>query len=183
MVYCDASGLGLGCVLMQHGKVIAYASRQLKLHEKNYPTHDLELATIVFALKIWRHYLYGEKFEVYSDHKILKYLFSQKEMNMRQRRWMELIKDYDCDIVYHPGKANVVADALSRYPQARMATIQVKEWSILDYILDWKPEGKQGMANALVASKKVVPEIVLQVMQNQFNDPKLQRIKFEVLAG
>ncbi len=123
MVYCDASGLGLGCVLMQHGKVIAYASRQLKQHEKNYLTHDLELAAMVFALKIWRHYLYGEKFEVYSDHKSLKYLFSQKEMNMRQRRWMELIKDYDCDIIYHPGKANVVADALSRYPQVRVAAM------------------------------------------------------------
>ena len=94
--------------------MVAYASRQLKPHEKNYPTHDLELAAIVFALKIWRHYLYGEKCFIYTDHTSLKYLPSQREFNLRQRRWMELIKDYDCVIDYHPGKANVVADALSR---------------------------------------------------------------------
>ena len=114
VIFSDASLNGLGCVLMQEGKVVAYASRQLKPHEKNYPTHDLELAAIVFALKIWRHYLYGEKCFIYTDHKSLKYLPSQRELNLRQRRWMELIKDYDCVIDYHPGKANVVADALSR---------------------------------------------------------------------
>ncbi|KAI3735110.1 hypothetical protein L6452_14598 [Arctium lappa] len=113
VIYSDASKLGLGCVLMQEGKVIAYASRQLKEHEKNYPTHDLELAAVVFALKIWRHYLYGIKCQIYTNHKSLQYLFNQKELNMRQRRWMELLSDYDCDILYHPGKANVVADALS----------------------------------------------------------------------
>ncbi|KAG8474400.1 hypothetical protein CXB51_033844 [Gossypium anomalum] len=96
------------------GKVIAYASRQLKPHERNYPVHDLELAAIVFALKIWRHYLYGEKCHIYTDHKSLKYLMTQKDLNLRQRRWLELIKDYDLIIDYHPGKANVVADALSR---------------------------------------------------------------------
>jgi len=100
--------------------VIAYASRQLKPHELKYPTHDLELAAIVFALKIWRHYLYGEKCEIYTDHKSLKYIFTQKELNMRQRRWLELIKDYDCSINYHPGKANVVADALSRKERLNM---------------------------------------------------------------
>ena len=114
MIFSDASLNGLRCVLMQEGKVVAYASRQLKPHEKNYPTHDLELATIVFALKKWRHYLYGEKRFIYTNHKSLKYLPSQRELNLRQRRWMELIKDYDCVIDYHPGKANVVADALSR---------------------------------------------------------------------
>ena len=114
VLYTDASKLGLGAVLMQHGRVIAYASRQLKIHEKNYPTHDLELAAVVFALKIWRHYLYGEKCQIFTDHKSLKYFFTQKELNMRQRRWLELVKDYDCDISYHPGKANVVADAVSR---------------------------------------------------------------------
>ena len=103
VIFSDASLNGLGCVLMQEGKVVAYASRQLKPHEKNYPTHDLELAAIVFALKIWRHYLYGEKCFIYTDHKSLKYLPSQRELNLRQRRWMELIKDYDCVIDYHPG--------------------------------------------------------------------------------
>nr|KYP35245.1 Retrovirus-related Pol polyprotein from transposon 17.6 [Cajanus cajan] len=101
-VYCDASHQGLGCVLMQHMKVVAYASRQLKNHERNYPTHDLELAAVVFALKIWRHYLYGARFSVFSDHKSLKYLFDQKELNMRQRRWMEFLKDYDFQLMYHP---------------------------------------------------------------------------------
>ncbi|KAI3718982.1 hypothetical protein L6452_19868 [Arctium lappa] len=114
VIYSDASKLGLGCVLMQEGKVIAYASRQLKENEKNYPTHDLELAAVVFALKIWRHYLYGVKCQIYTDHKSLQHLFNQKELNMRQRRWMELLSDYDCKILYHPGKSNVVVDALSR---------------------------------------------------------------------
>ncbi|GKC78856.1 putative reverse transcriptase domain-containing protein [Tanacetum coccineum] len=114
VVYCDASELGLGCVLMQRGKVIAYASRQLKIHEKNYTTLDLELGAVVFAFKILRHYLYGTKSVIYMDHKSLQHIFSQKELNMRQRRWIELFSDYDCEIRYHPGKANVVANALSR---------------------------------------------------------------------
>ncbi|GKA87781.1 putative reverse transcriptase domain-containing protein [Tanacetum coccineum] len=114
IVYCDASIKGLGAVLMQREKVIAYASRQLKIHEKNYTTHDLELGAVVFALKIWRHYLYGTKCTVFTDHKSLQHILNQKELNMRQRRWLELLSDYDCEIRYHPGKANVVADALSR---------------------------------------------------------------------
>ncbi|GJU88151.1 integrase, catalytic region, zinc finger, CCHC-type containing protein [Tanacetum coccineum] len=114
IVYCDASHKGLGDVLMQNEKVIAYASRQLKIHEKNYTTHDLELGAVVFALKMWRHYLYGTKCTVFTDHKSLQHILDQKELNMRQRRWLELLSDYDCEIRYHPGKANVVADALSR---------------------------------------------------------------------
>ncbi|GJV46165.1 putative reverse transcriptase domain-containing protein [Tanacetum coccineum] len=105
---------GVGAELMQREKVISYASRQLKIHEKNYTTHDLELGAVVFALKIWRHYLYGTKCTVFTDHKSLQHILNQKELNMRQRRWLELLSDYDCDIRYHPGKANVVADALSR---------------------------------------------------------------------
>ncbi|GKE50071.1 putative reverse transcriptase domain-containing protein [Tanacetum coccineum] len=114
VVYCDASHKGLGAVLMQREKVIAYASRQLKVHEKNYTTHDLELGSVVFALKIWRHYLYGTRCTVFTDHKSLQHILDQKELNLRQRRWLELLSDYNCDIRYHPGKANVVADALSR---------------------------------------------------------------------
>ncbi|GJZ07148.1 putative reverse transcriptase domain-containing protein [Tanacetum coccineum] len=114
IAYCDASKKGLGAVLMQREKVISYASRQLKIHEKNYTTHDLELGAVVFALKIWRHYLYGTKCTMFTDHKSLQHILDQKELNMRQRRWLELLSDYDCDIRYHPGKANVVADALSR---------------------------------------------------------------------
>ncbi|GJW16377.1 hypothetical protein Tco_0020510 [Tanacetum coccineum] len=114
IVYCDASHKGLGAVLMQKEKVIAYASRQLKIHEKNYTTHDLELGVVVFALKMWRHYLYGTKCVVFTDHKSLQHILDQKELNMRQRRWLELLSDYDCELRYHPGKANVVADALSR---------------------------------------------------------------------
>lgn len=125
VVFTDASLCGLGCVLMQLGRVVAYASRQLKPHERNYPTHDLELAAIVHALKTWRHYLYGERFELYSDHKSLKYLFTQKELNMRQRRWMELLEDYDFGLHYHPGKANTVADALSRKAEGFVAGLHI----------------------------------------------------------
>nr|GEU32155.1 putative reverse transcriptase domain-containing protein [Tanacetum cinerariifolium] len=114
VVYCDASHNGLGAVLIQREKVIAYASRQLKIHEKNYTTHDLELGSVVFALKIWRHHLYGTKCIVFTDHKSIQHILDQKELNMRQRRWLELLSDYDCDICYHSGKANVVADALRR---------------------------------------------------------------------
>nr|GFB12077.1 putative reverse transcriptase domain-containing protein [Tanacetum cinerariifolium] len=114
IVYCDASNKELGAVLMQREKVISYASCQLKIHEKNYTTHDLELGAVVFALKIWRHYLYGTKCTVFTDHKSLQHILDQEELNMRQRQWLELLSDYDCDIHYHPGKANVVANALSR---------------------------------------------------------------------
>ncbi|GJU21557.1 putative reverse transcriptase domain-containing protein [Tanacetum coccineum] len=124
VVYCDASLQGLGAVLMQREKVIAYASRQLKHNEENYTTHDLELGAVVFALKIWRHYLYGTKCTVFTDHKSLQHILDQKELNMRQRRWLELLADYDCEIRYHPGKANVVANALSR--KERMKPLRVR---------------------------------------------------------
>nr|GEX64092.1 putative reverse transcriptase domain-containing protein [Tanacetum cinerariifolium] len=114
VVYCDASIQGLGAVLMQREKVIAYASQQLKPHEENYTTHDLELGAVVFALKIWRHYLYGTKCIVFIDLKSLQNVLNQKELNMRQRRWLELLADYDCEIRYQSRKANVIADSLSR---------------------------------------------------------------------
>ncbi|KAD7477365.1 hypothetical protein E3N88_00501 [Mikania micrantha] len=127
IVYCDASNLGLGCVLMQRDKVIAYASIQLKVHEKNYTTHDLDLGDVVFALKIWRHYLYGTKCVIYTDHKSLQHILNQKELNMTQRRWVELLTDYDCEIRYHPSKSNVVADALSRKEPVKPIRVRAVE--------------------------------------------------------
>ncbi|GKA13319.1 putative reverse transcriptase domain-containing protein [Tanacetum coccineum] len=112
-VYCDASLIGYGAMLMHREKVIAYSSRHLKAHEENYATHDLELEAVVFALRLWRHYLYGTKCVVFTDRKSLQYILNQKELNLRQRRWIELLSNYNCEIRYHPGKANVVADALS----------------------------------------------------------------------
>jgi ribonuclease HI len=129
-VFCDASYTEQGCVLMQEGKVVAYSSCQLKIHEKNYPTHDLELAAVVHALKTWRHYLYRQKCDIYTDHKSLKYIFTQSEQNMRQQRWLELIKDYELEIHYHPGKANVVADALSRKSKVNMLAAHPKLYEL-----------------------------------------------------
>ncbi|RVW60165.1 Transposon Ty3-I Gag-Pol polyprotein [Vitis vinifera] len=130
-------------------KVVAYASRQLKQHERNYPTHDLELAAVVFALKTWRHYLYGEKFEVYSDHKSLKYIFTQKDLNSRQRRWMETLEDYDFALHYHPGKANVVADALSRKSVGQLSSLELREFEMHAVIEDFELcLGLEGMVHA-----------------------------------
>ena len=123
MIDNDVSQQGLGCVLMQHGKVIVYASRQIKMHERNYPIDDLELVATVFSLKLWRHYFYGETCEIYTDHQSLKYLFTQKELNLTYRLWMELIKDYKCTIYYYPEKANVVADTLSRKSSSLLACV------------------------------------------------------------
>ncbi|RVW22847.1 Transposon Ty3-I Gag-Pol polyprotein [Vitis vinifera] len=163
-VYCDASKNGLGCVLMQRGRVVAYASRQLKNHEQNYPTHDLELAAIVFALKLWRHYLYGENFEGFSDHKSLKYIFSQKDLNARQRRWLETLEDFHFTLQYHPGKANVVADALSRKAQCVLSGLVVYEWKMYDYISEFNP-------------------CFDKVIEAQRKDTKLEGIRSQIMAG
>ncbi|KAG8485970.1 hypothetical protein CXB51_019321 [Gossypium anomalum] len=160
VVYSDASLNGLGCVLMQEGKVVAYASRQLKPHERNYPTHDLELAAVVFALKIWRHYLYGEKCRVYTDHKSLKYLMSQKDLNLRQRRWLELLKDYELVIDYHPGKANVVADALSR--------------KLLFALRDMNTRLKVSDDGSILAELRARPMFLQEICEAQKNDQDLQ---------
>ncbi|GJW95473.1 putative reverse transcriptase domain-containing protein [Tanacetum coccineum] len=148
VVYCDASRIGLSCVLMQKGKVIAYASRQLKIHENNYTTHDLELGAVVFALKIWRHYLYETNSVIYMDHKSLQHIFSQKYLNMRQRRWIELFSDYDCEIRYHPGKANVVANALSRKERVKPKRVKAMNMILQSSIKD----------KILAAQKEVVDE-------------------------
>nr|CAE02842.3 OSJNBa0014F04.8 [Oryza sativa Japonica Group] len=175
------SFLGLaGCVLMQDGKVVAYASRQLRPHEKNYPTHDLELAAVVHALKIWRHYLSGTCTEVYTDHKSLKYIFTQPDLNMRQRRWLELIKDYDMGIHYHPGKANVVADALSRkgycnVTEGRQLPLQLcKEFERLNLGI---------VSRGFVAALEAKPTLIDQVREAQINDPDIQEIKKNMRRG
>jgi hypothetical protein len=135
-IYCDASGIGLGCVLMQDNRVIAYASRALRAHEQNYPTH---------ALKIWRHHLMGAKCHIYTDHKSLKYIFTQADLNMRQRRWLELIKDYDLEVHYHPGKANVIADALSRKAHCSCLSVEAFNetlcWEMRKLNLEIIPQG------------------------------------------
>ena len=183
VVYSDASHQGLGCVLMQHGKVIAYASRQLKPYERNYPTHDLELAAVVFALKIWRHFLFGETCEIFTDHKSLKYLFSQKELNMRQRRWIELLKDYDCIIQYHLGKANVVADALSRKFVGSLAAIKGCQRQLLGDLRSLQVHIRVLDSGSLVANFRVHPDLVRRIKALQKNDLNLVQFMEDVKKG
>ena len=162
-VYCDASRAGLGCVLMQSGRVVAYGSRQLKNHEQNYPTHDMELAAVVFGLKILRHYLYGKEFEVYSDHKSLKYIFTQRDLNLRQRRWMEFLEDYDFTLHYHLGKANVVADALSWKSRGALASIASLEWRMLETVGQFwlqYSEQTQGTLGSFVATPSLLSKVI-----------------------
>ncbi|GJY73608.1 putative nucleotidyltransferase, ribonuclease H [Tanacetum coccineum] len=178
-IYSDASKKGLGCVLMQHGKVIAYASRQLKPYEVNYPTHDLELAAVVFALKIWRHYLYGEACDIFTDHKSLKYIFTQRELNMRQRRWLELLKDYDTNIQYHPGKANVVADALSR----KSGMIACFDSRILHDLERLDVELCVRGSDGYWASMRIESNLMLQIKEAQRDDGELWAIVQNVEDG
>ena len=162
-VYCDASRIGLGCVLMQSGRVVAYGSRQLKNHEQNYLTYDMELAAVIFTWKIWHHYLYGEEFEVYSNHKSLKYIFTQRDLNMRQRRWMEFLEDYDFTLHYHPSKANVVADALSRKSWGAVASISSQEWRMLETVGQFGQqyrEQTQGTLRSLVATPSLLSRVI-----------------------
>ncbi|KAL0558732.1 hypothetical protein IC582_003314 [Cucumis melo] len=172
VIYSDASKKGLGCVLMQQGKVVAYASRQLKSHEQNYPTHDLELAAVVFALKIWRHYLYGEKIQIFTDHKSLKYFFTQKELNTRQRRWLELVKDYDCEILYHPGKANVVADALSS-KVSHSAALITRQAPLHRDLERAEIAVSVGAVTMQLAQLTVQPTLRQRIIDAQSNDPYL----------
>ena len=181
-MYCDASRAGLGCVLMQSGRVVAYDSRQLKSHEQNYPTHDIELAAVVFSLKIWRHYLYGKEFEVYSDHKSLKYIFTQRDLNMRQRIWMEFLEDYEFTLHYHPGKANVVPDALSRKSRGALASIASREWRMLETVGQFGlqySEHTQGTLGSLVAT----PSLLSRVIEFQWQDAEIVSIRDRVQSG
>jgi hypothetical protein len=179
-IYCDAPRQGLGCVLMYVGHVIAYASRQLRNHEQNYPTHDLKLAAVVHALKIWRHYIMGTKCQIYTDHNSLKYIFTQKDLNLRQRRWVELIKDYDLDIQYHLGKANLVADALSQKGQANI----VLAFQLPDELMKEFEKLNLGMAaHTEGVTLEVEPTLEQQIREGQLEDVEIREIRDTLERG
>jgi hypothetical protein len=179
VVYCDALGSGLGCALMQEDRVIAYASIQLRRHQEHYPTHDLELATVVHALKIWRHYLLGNTCHLYTDHKSLKYIFTQSELNMRQRRWLELIKDYDLEIHYHSGKANVVADALSRKASCHCLTVRTSNTTLCQEM----EKLNLGMIQHVTLTQLKLESVLLQrIIDAQRTDKSMKHIHEKIEA-
>jgi hypothetical protein len=179
-VYCDASRLGLGSVLMQGCRVVAYASRQLKKHETNYTTHDLELASVVHALKTWRHYLMGKRCEVFTDHKILKYIFTQKDLNMRQRRWLEFIKDYDLSLEFHRGKANVVGDALSRKAYVNCLSMDELPKDLCRGLRDLSLEV---VPARFVTSLVVQPTLMDRIREAQKEDKEIEKIRDALKEG
>jgi hypothetical protein len=179
-VYCDACYASLGCVLMQEGRLVAYSSRQLKVHEKNYPINDQELAALVHALKTWRHYLYGQKCDVYTDHKSLKYIFTQLELNMRQQRWLELIKDYELEIHYHPGKANVVADTLSRKSQVNMMVAHPMPYELAK---EFDRLSLRFLNNTRGETVELEPTLEREIKEAQQNDGKVNEIWQLILEG
>jgi hypothetical protein len=179
-VYCDASGSGLGCVLMQEGRVIAYASRQLRRHEEHCPTHDLELAAVVHALKIWRHYLLGNAYHIYTDHKSLKYIFTQSELNMRQKRWLELIKDYKLEIRYHPGKANIVADAFSHKASCHCLTMRNSDITLCQEMENLN----LGMIHQGTSNHLKLESVILQrIIDAQKDDEGMKHVCEKIRAG
>jgi hypothetical protein len=171
-MYCDVSGQGLGCVLMQEGHMVAYASQQLRKHEVNYLTQDLELVVVVLALKIWRHYRMGKRCELYTDHKILKYIFTQSDLNLRPRRWLELIKDCALGINYHPGKAIVVADTLSQRSHANHLVVKSIPFELCDEFANMKI-----VANTEVMEMEVGSSLLQGICRGQVEDEKIQEIK------
>jgi hypothetical protein len=179
-VYCNCFGTGLGCVLMQNNRVIAYASRALRNHEQNYPTHDLELAVVIHALKIWRHHLMGAKCNIYSDHKRLKYIFTQADLSMRQRCWLELIKDYDLEVHYHLGKANVVADALSHKAHCHCLSIEIFSETLCYQMRKLNLEIiPQGSLNLLSIESTLQDRIIM----SQLYDEGIKIIKLKLSQG
>jgi ribonuclease HI len=176
-IYCDASGQGLGCVLMQDGRVVAYASRQLRKHEVNYPTHDMELAAVVHALKIWRQYLMGKRCELYTDHKSLKYIFTQSNLNLRRRRWLELIKDYDLGINYHPRKANVVADALSCRSHVSQLVVESMPFELCE---EFNKLNLRIVTNTEAIEMEVGSNLLQEIRKGQVEDEKIQEIKCNI---
>jgi hypothetical protein len=173
LVYCDTSGQGLGCVLMQDGHVVVYASRQLRKHEEHYPTHDLELVAVVHALKIWRHYLIGKICEIYSDHKSLKYIFTQPDLNLRQRRWLELIEDCDLGINYHPGKANIVVDALSRRSHLNQLIVEQIPFDLCE---EFDKLNLRLVANTEVVAMEIDSTLSQDICKGQLIDEKPKRL-------
>jgi hypothetical protein len=176
-VYCDMSDQGLGCVLMQDDCVVAYASRQLRKHEVNYSTHNLELAAVVHTLKIWRDYLMGKSCELYSDHKSLKYFFTQSDLNLRQRRWLELIKDYDLGINYHPRKANVVADALRRRSHVSQLVVDSIPFEPCE---EFDKLNLRIVPNTEATEMKVGSNLLQEIRKGQLEDEKIQEIKCNI---
>jgi hypothetical protein len=173
-IYCDVSGQGLGCVLMQDGHMVAYASRQLRKHEVHYLTLDLKLATIVHILKIWRHYLMGMRCELYTDHKSLKYMFTQSNLNLRQRRWLELIKYYDLGINYHSRKANVVVDALSRRSHVTQLVVDSMPFELSE---EFDKLNLRIVANTEIMEMEVGSSLLQEIQKGQLEDEKIQAIK------
>jgi hypothetical protein len=152
----------------------------LKIHEKNYPTHDLELAAVVHALKTWRHYLYGQKCDIYTDHKSLKYIFTQSELNMRQRRWLELIKDYELEIQNHPGKANVVADALSRKSQVNMLAAHPMSYELAK---EFDSLSLEFLNNTQGVTIELEPTLEQDIRKGQKDDEKINEIRQLIIDG
>jgi len=179
-IYCSSSGMGLGCVLMQDQRVIAYASRALRRHEENYATHDLKLAAVVHALKIWRHYLLGNSVHVYSDYKSLKYIFTQSELNLRQRRWLKLIKDYDLEIHYHPGKPNVIADALSRKASCSCVSAIVRHETLCQ---EMEKMNLAIVSEGTIANITLTPTLRYQIIATQRNNIGMEKIRQRFREG
>src|ERR1041384_4322913 len=175
VIYYDASRQGLGCVLMQERKVISYGSRQLRAHEDKYPTHDLELAAIIYALKLWRHYLIGNRCELFTDHQSLKYLFTQPDLNLRQQRWLETIANFNMDISYTPDKANVMADALSRKAYCSELEVQVQQPLLYEELrklnLEIVPQGHvnnlvlESSLDTLIKSRQPLSSDIMKIKQ------------------
>nr|GEY83830.1 hypothetical protein [Tanacetum cinerariifolium] len=150
---------------MQREKVIAYASRQLKVHKENYTTHDLELGAVIFALRLWRHYLFGTKCVVFIDHKRLQYILNQKELNLRQQRWIELLSDYDYEIQYHPRKEDVVTGALSQKERIRPLRVRALMMTVHNDLPKRIREAREGEINKKYVRKENLGRLIKPIFK------------------